>query len=210
MPTIPKQFVIGASVVIITALTILFIQFRTSGSSQGDEQTASTTAATTTTQGEPTLSGEADDEGLPPEPEFVLPEGATAIDDYAFVDKGIVYMRSLVDAGQPLKVPTADPETFRRLQAFSYYSDGNVVRDCGASPMFTYYTDKKRPYFYQAWRAPEFRASQIDAMVGANVGNFAVTGPTTATDGNANFKIVYEKATATCTLLLDQVHVVES
>jgi len=142
---------------------------------------------------------------LPLEPEFTLPEGAVAVDEYAFVDEGVVYMRPLINANSPLTVPSADPKTFRRLRDFSTYSDSDVVSDCGVAPIYAFYIDKHRPYFYQIWRAPKFRASQIDAMNGANPRGFVITGATTATDGNVRFTMKHIKnATSTCLLLLDQ------
>jgi hypothetical protein len=142
---------------------------------------------------------------LPPEPVFILPEDAEMIDEYAYVYNTDVYFKPLIDANKPLSVPSGDPETFERLRDMMTYPGSAIVRDCGAAPTYTFYVDKHRPYFYQIWRAPKFRASHIDAMNGADASNFAITGSTSANDGRIFFEITYQKvATSTCRLILEQ------
>lgn len=202
----------SSHVAIIAGLIILvaffvFWQSTPQGGSVQEEGTATTTNASSTVQ-----TGSSDTpppsppqkEKLPPEPTFVLPEGATNLDEYAFVDTGTIYFRSLVSTTTHLKVPGADPASFRRLQDLSVFPGSEVIRDCGAAPRYTFYVDKRQPYFYQIWRAPEFRSSQIDAMVGADADSFVVTGATTAQDDQTRFDMTYKKATSTCVLLLNQ------
>lgn len=199
---------IGGGAIVILGL-VAWMLFSTDGFKTSPEegiQTASTTPATTTTATVPPATPPKKKE-LPPEPVFVMPEGGTPIDEYSFVDSGVVYFKSLVSTSTHLKVPSADPKTFRRLQELSKFPGTDVVRDCGAAPLYTFYVDKTRPYFYQVWRAPEFRTGQVDAMNGASGKDFSVTGATTATDGHFNFQIAYKKATSTCILILNQARI---
>lgn len=142
--------------------------------------------------------------GLPAEPAFSLPDDATAIDDYAFTMGGGVYMRSLTGKN-PLQILNAHADSFERLADFSTYTSNGVVSDCGANPVYTYYGDNKHVYFYQIWRTPHFRTSQIEVVVGAEKANFSVTGANTATDGTRRFEVAHTKtASSTCLLTLNR------
>lgn len=139
--------------------------------------------------------------GLPPEPAFTLPQGAEALDDYAYLMDDGVYFRSITST-EPLKIPDADAATFGRLAEFFTYTANNVQDDCGGTPIYTYYGDSKRIYFYQIWRAEHFRTSQIEVIVGAEEEDFRVTGMNTATDGVGQFEVTHKVATSTCLLTL--------
>lgn len=193
--------VVGAAAILIVAHVLL--TSGTSSSSSGVRISTTSPLVLDGGTGEAKPISGSGKKTLPAEPEFILPEGAVSIDQYAYIHDEVVYMRPVVKS--PLVVPSADPETFRRLSDVSTYSDSEVVSDCGVAPTYAYYIDKHRPYFYQIWRAPKFRASQIDAMNGADPENFVVTSPTSANDGRVRFEIMYRKtATSTCALFLDQ------
>lgn len=140
---------------------------------------------------------------LPPELPFTLPEGASAIDGYAFIQNDQVYFRSLTGAA-PLAIPHSDAESFKRLSGFMTYPGTAVVNTCGAAPIYAYYGDKKQVYFYQVWRAPTFRSSTVEVIVDAKMQDFSITGLQTATEGNRLFEIGFEKATTTCKLFLSR------
>jgi|GEM_PF-3431051 len=199
--------IIGALAVLLVAGFLFFVVKPISVEPTGDVNAITTTATSTATSTATAPSAPPKKQPLPPEPIFVMPEGGKAIDDYVFVDDGVVYFKSLVSTSTHLKVPSADPATFHPIQGFSTYPGQDVVRDCGAAPVYTFYIDKLRPYLYQIWRAPEFRTGQVDAMNGANPKKFLVTGLTTATDGRFNFQIGYKKATSTCILILNQTRI---
>lgn len=196
-------FLIGGGAVVILGL-VGWMVFSTDVLGTPQQETAPSASSTPSTTTAATAPRKKE---LPPEPVFVMPEGGIAIDEYSFVDDGTVYFKSLVSTSTHLKVPSADPKTFKRVQNLSAYPGTDVVRDCGAAPLYTFYTDKTRPYFYQIWRAPEFRTGQVDAMNGASGKDFSVTGPITATDGRFNFQIAYKKATSTCILILNQTRI---
>lgn len=166
--------------------------------------TSTAAASTASTSTLPSIL-DYEDEELPLEPTFVLPAGAVKIDGYAYSLDGEVKFRSLVDPKSSLKVPTADPATFRRLQDFMTFPGREVVSDCGAAPLYAYYVDKHRPYIYQVWRAPTFRASTITAMNGADADSFTITSLLNANDDRTSFELAYRVATSTCELYLDQV-----
>lgn len=157
----------------------------------------------TTTPGTVTTSGAATKRPLAPEPAFVLPNGATKIDDYAYLQDGVVYFKSLIGTTS-LAIPKSDAGSFEKLADFATYTGGNVIRDCGAAPLYAFYGDDNQVYFYQVWRAPEFRSSQIEVIVGAKKNSFEVTSPTTATSGNLALNLSYQVATTTCSLVLNK------
>ena len=209
MPTISKEHIVIAAGVVLVSAVIIWLILSGTFSFQGaslvkNEPMASTTdpVVGTTTQILPPAPAPKK-KGLPPEPVFTLPESAVAIDEYAFVDGGAVYFRPV--AGEdPLLVQTADPDSFRSVQPPSVYPGSDVVRDCGAAPIYAFYVDGRRPYFYQVWRAPEYRAERVDVMNGADVENFSITSLTSATDGKIRFDIGYKLSTTTCRLILNQ------
>ena len=210
MQTVPKKYVpfIAGGAIIVLALVIWMLSSGTTlfqeGIIAGNEPVASTTdpVVGTTTQILPPAPAPKK-KGLPPEPVFVLPEGAITLDEYAFIDGGAVYFRP-VAGDDPLLVQTANPASFRSVQPPSVYPGSDVVRDCGAAPIYAFYVDGRRPYFYQVWRAPEYRVNQVDVMNGADVKNFSVTSLTSATDSHIRFDIGYKLGTTTCRLILNQ------
>ncbi|HYF28792.1 MAG TPA: hypothetical protein VEA36_00300 [Candidatus Paceibacterota bacterium] len=153
-----------------------------------------------------TLGGDtATTQGLPPEPAFSLPTGATAVDDYAFTKPDGVYFRSLNDP-EPLRIPDADPATFMRLIESRSYATDAVVRDCGGPATYTFYGDAERVYMHQYWRVPDkFRSSRIEVLVGADRPNFQVNEDHTATDGARLYTINHQvSTTSTCWLMLSR------
>ena len=171
------------------------------------EPTATTTpaAATTTPVGPATTTKPVgtSPKPLPPEQPFTLPAGATAIDAYAYVQNNSVYFRSLTGK-TPLNVWDANANSFHRVGDFVTYPGNAVVGDCGAAPIYTYYSDNTRLYFYQVWRTPTFRSSTVEAVQDAKARDFELTGLTTATDGSTSYEVSYRKATSTCRMFLSK------
>lgn len=141
---------------------------------------------------------------LPTEPEFTLPEGAVALDAYAFILDNQVFFRSLTNK-EPLAIPNSDAKTFEKISDFTTLPGDDIVQDCGISGTYGFYADRKQVYFYQYWRAPKFRSSSIEIIVGADKEDFKVTGRTTAVSGKDLIKVEYEKATTTCAYQLSKV-----
>src|SRR3989344_5378075 len=193
---------IGVVVALALATWLLFQPTPLQGVPGGEE--AGSVASTTKTVASSTPVLEPPKQKtLPPEPPFVLPEGATAIDGYAFIENNQVYFRSLTGA-TPFAIPNSDAESFKRLSSFMKYPGSEVVGACGGAPIYSYYGDKKQVYFYQIWRTPTFRSSKVEVIVGANTKDFNITGLLTATDGNRLFEVGYQKATTTCSLVLSR------
>lgn len=149
-----------------------------------------------------TPSGEEPRKSLPPEPAFTPPVNSQTLDDYAYTNSNSVYFRSITST-EPLRIPDADANTFKRLTNFLTYSANGVVGDCGDTALYTYYADKERVYFYQIWRTDHFRTSQIEVIAGTKAKDFKITGPLTATDGTRSFTVGHKQAaTSTCLLML--------
>jgi len=141
--------------------------------------------------------------GLPPEPVFTLPEGATAIDEYVFIIDGVVNFRSLIGQ-KPLSIPTADEESFEKLIEFKTYTANNVESECGGMPIYTYYADANQVYFYQIWRTSFFRTSQVEGVVGARKDNFRVLADGSAVSDTSRFEIGHYASSSTCKLTLNR------
>jgi hypothetical protein len=160
-----------------------------------DIEPATTTPATTTSVVKPPNT-------LPPEPEFKFPEGANVIDAYAFTLNNYVYFRSLT-AKEPLLIQDADASTFARLTNFTTYPGTDVVATCGTAPIYSFYGDEKHLYFYQVWRAPMFRTSQIEVVLQALPQDFESTTEISFKSNKHTFSIHYEKtAKGGCILAL--------
>lgn len=203
MKTITQKQALIGGVVIIVALAAVWYWNGTPVSAPTDTliDTASTTDQVATTTPAPVTSKP---KGLPPEPVFVLPEGATAIDDYAFIQNGKVYFRSLTGKNA-LAIPNSDAESFQALSNIIMFPGEQIVTDCGEAGSYAYYADDKQVYFYQFWRAPKFRSSTIEVIVGADMDTFKVSGETVAKSGSDLLKVSYDKATTTCKFKLSKV-----
>ena len=191
-----------AGVIILGVALSAYFYLQSAKDTPSTSQEASTASSTDSSAlPEPT----AGKKGLPPEPSFSLPDGAVAVDGYAFkMDEG-VYMRSLTGKN-PLQILNADADSFERLADFSSYSSNGVINDCGAKPVYTYYGDNKHVYFYQIWRTPYFRTSQIEVIAGAKKDGFEMLGTDTATDGTRRFEVGHMvTASSTCLLTLRRV-----
>ena len=140
-------------------------------------------------------------EGLPAEPAFQLPAGATAIDDYVFVQNGQVFVRSLTNP-EPLAIPGALANSFEGLTSFMVSSDLRVVASCGAAGSYKFYGDEKNLYFYQYWRAPEFRSSKFERVADSDPAAFKRVTDTSFMDGNRTIEVSFQKATTTCSYVL--------
>jgi hypothetical protein len=197
-----KQAIIGAVVLIVALLALWYWNGQTAVAPAPVDTGVATTTDDVVT--EVPVSTVPKPKTLPPEPAFTLPAGATALDDYAFILDGQVYFRSIT-SGKALAIPNSDADSFTKLSPFTTLPGQEVVSDCGVSGSYGYYADDKNVYFYQFWRAPKFRSSTVEVVVGADEETFKVTGVTTATDNNQILKVSYEKATTTCKYILSKV-----
>lgn len=198
-----KQALIGLTVIVLILLALWYWKGSTAQApAPVDEQVATTTDEVIGSETPaPTPSKP---NTLPPEPVFVLPEGATALDDYAFILNDQVYFRSLTNK-EPLAIPKSDADSFEKISDFQVFPGTEIVEACGASATYGYYADDKAVYFYQFWRSPKFRSSTIEVIVDANKDDFKVSGVTTALDGKQILKVSYEKTEKTCKLVLSKV-----
>lgn len=194
------HLVIGGIVLLALVAAIAAYMYLKPASSEGVVLTSNEEAVATSTP-----SGEAGGKSLPVEPTFTLPEGAQALDDYAYTKDDSVYFRSITST-EPLRIPDADAGTFKRLANFMTYSANSVVGDCGGTALYTYYADEDRVYFYQIWRTDFFRTSQIEVLAGTKAKDFRITGPLTATDGIRSVTVGHRQTatTSTCLLILNR------
>ncbi len=202
MTTIRSYYTLGG--VLLIGGLLLGTWFLGRGSSsigQGGEPAATTTPGTATSTSSTSTSTTPGKNTLPPEPAFVLPEGAVAVDGYAYILRSSVFFRSLT-GGQPLRIPNAHSATFERLTDFFTYPGDAVVRDCGAAPLYSFYGDERQVYLYQIWRAPEFRTSRVEVIVEMRKDEFELIHPLIVADTESLFTVGYTTATTTCALSL--------
>ncbi len=194
-----KQYVLaGIAGVLIIGATIGWFLLQ-GVAPEGSQPDTTETPAASTTPTQPVSVPQK--KTLKPEPVFVLPSGAVAVDDYAFTNQGDVYFRSLTST-QPLPVPNAQADSFERVTSFMTYTDPTVVSACGAAPQYAYYRDEKQVYFYHYWRTPTFRSSHIDILIGLKPEDFILVSPTRIKVGAETFDLIYTQATSTCRLRL--------
>lgn len=141
---------------------------------------------------------------LPPEPVFELPEGAVAISDYAFVVDDVVYLRS-IKTSTSFAVPDSDARSFKSLSAFETYATPDVIETCGDAGQYTFYGDVKNLYFYQVWRTPTFRSSQIEVVAGSDPQKFRSLGDSTYTNGADTFTLGFKMSGEVCVYFLEKV-----
>lgn len=141
---------------------------------------------------------------LPPEPAFELPEGAVAVSDYAFVADNVVYLRS-VKTSASFAVPDSDASTFKSLSSFETYSTPEVLETCGGAGQYTFYGDVKHLYFYQVWRTPTFRSSQIEVVAGSDSNKFKSLGDHRYTDGTDTFTLQFKMSGGVCVYFLQRI-----
>ena len=193
-----QWLVLGVVVAVAAVLVAIYayINLSRDTSSAPSIDTASTTAEAAVPEDETTSKG------LLPELPFSLPSGSVAIDEYAFTTGEGIYFRSLTGKN-PLQILNADAPSFSRLSDFSTYAANGVASDCGGNPIYTYYGDKRHVYFYQIWRTPTFRTSQIEVVVGTKKEDFDITDSGTATNGTHRFEVGHmTTASSTCLLML--------
>ncbi len=131
-----------------------------------------------------------------------IPVGARAIDAFAFVDESGVYLKSSFSTST-VKIPDADPETFRSVMPFTEYSDQAVLDFCKGPGTYSVYADKKKTYFFQFWMTPTFSKTKIEVIKALNSDAVAPTGAHSFTDGVATLKLGYAFATTTCEFILE-------
>lgn len=201
--TTKKKAVIGIGIALLVVL-LGALWFMGTSKVEAPVENLPEEVATTTTQTNTPPPVVQRPDTLPPEPSFTLPAGATAIDDYAYILDGQVYFRSITSPN-PLAIPNSDAQTFEKLSEFTTLPSTDVVADCGISPTYGFYGDKGSVYMYEIWRAPKFRSSTIQVIVGADKDTFEVPERTIALSDGQMLKVGYQKATTTCSLNLTKV-----
>lgn len=158
--------------------------------------------ATATTSANQTVPEPDKPKGLPPEIPFVLPEGAVAIDEYTFIENGLVNFISITGK-TPLTIPNSDAKTFKRLTDVMTYPGSAIVNDCGAAGRYTFYGDKKQVYFYEFWRTSQFRSSTITVVKNSSIDNFELVDPRHIRNSVGTLALTYTKtASSTCSFAL--------
>lgn len=198
MTTIRSYYTLGGALLIGGLLLGTWFFGRDSSPVGQGDSVATTTPTTATTTGSTSTSTAPGKNTLPPEPTFVLPEGAVAVDGYAYIQRSSVFFRSLT-GGQPLRIPNAHTATFERLTDFFTYPGEAVVRDCGAAPLYAFYGDERQVYLYQVWRAPKFRTSRVEVIVGVKKDEFELIHPQVVGDPTSLFTVGYTVTTSTTT-----------
>jgi hypothetical protein len=200
--SVSKVSSIVASIVVCLLVAAVFFGGRIQQYLFNDTEPLPLLAGATTTPQQATTTRTTPKNTLPPEPEFVLPENAKAIDDYAFTLDSRVYFKSITNK-KPLEIMDAVADAFDDLTPFILYPHAESM--CGTNPVYKFYGDGRRTYFYQIWRAPLFRTTQIEVIVKADPNTFQSTGATTATDGKVRYTIGHQKvATSTCALVISK------
>lgn len=133
-----------------------------------------------------------------------IPKTAISLDGHAFVDESGVYLRSSFGTSS-MKIPDADPESFRILSPFVEFGNEEIVAQCKGPGNYGFYGDKKKVYFFQVWSTPSFGKTKIEVRKELNPDTFAAAGPHTFTDGVQTVTIGYEFGTTTCEYLVEPV-----
>jgi len=131
-----------------------------------------------------------------------IPETATSLDGYAFVDESGVYLRSAFGTSS-VQIPDADPETFRVVSPITEYGSQEILDFCKGPGNYGLYADKKKAYLFQFWKTETFAKTKIEVLKGLNPDSLTVTGPQTFGDGVQNMALGYEFATTTCTFIAE-------
>jgi len=198
-----QRTIIALGVILFLIFSYIAYSYLQNSRTLGSHDTSADTLGTASTTDEASMPETGSvPRGLPPEPIFRLPAGATSVDEYSFIQDGQVYFRSLL-GNDPLLIPNADAQSFSRLSSFITYENAAVQSDCSGPAIYAYYGDTKQVYFYQIWRTDLFRTSQIEVIAGADKDSFRLSGDGKAVSGDLVFEIGYKtEDRSTCKLFL--------
>lgn len=188
---------IGALVVCVAVAYALFLRPETPADSVDMADTGGRTASSTG------LAPRTNNRTLPPEPVFTLPEGASAVDEYAFIADGDVFFRS-VTSTTSLPIPGADADTFHAISDIITYPGERIAADCGGAGAYSYYEDNKYVYFHQIWRTPRFRTSQVEVIADVDPDEFDVQEAPYARADGQRIVVKYHVSTSTCLFVLER------
>lgn len=126
-----------------------------------------------------------------------IPSTAKQLDDFAFVDPTGVYLRAAVGTST-VKIPDADPETFKAVSPLKEYSTQEIVDFCKAPGRYAFYADKKKVYMFQVWLTETFTKTKLEVLKDVDPDTFTVTGSEAFRSGKKDLTLGYTFATTTC------------
>lgn len=131
-----------------------------------------------------------------------IPPTAVQLDDFAFTDVSGVYLRGIVGTSS-MKIPDADPETFKRVGDFIEWGNAEILEHCKGPGQYGIYTDKKKVYLFQAWETPTFAKTKIEVLKPLDPDTFVATGPQTFKDAlHSSLSLGYSFATTSCEYMM--------
>ena len=130
-----------------------------------------------------------------------IPSTATSIDGFAYTDESGVYLRSSFGTST-VKIPDADPETFRAVGKLMEYGNAEIQEFCKGPGNYGLYADKRKTYLFQFWKTPTFSKTRIEVIKELNPDTLSVTAPQTFSDGVNTRTLGYEFGTTTCSFIL--------
>lgn len=134
-----------------------------------------------------------------------IPATAVQLDDYAFTDVSGVYLRGIVGTST-MKIPDADPETFKRIGDFTEWGNAEILERCKGPGLYGIYADKKKVYLFQAWQTPTFAKTKIEVLKPLDPDTFVETGPQSFKDAlHPSLTLGYSFGTTTCEYMMQGV-----
>lgn len=134
----------------------------------------------------------AEDTGIPPT--------ARSVDGHAFIDESGVYLRSTFSTST-VKIPDADPDTFKAVSALSEYGNQEILDFCKGPGNYGLYTDKDKTYLFQFWKTPTFSKTRIEVVKELNPDTLTETSERTFTSGTSTMTLGYQFATTSCSFV---------
>ena len=130
-----------------------------------------------------------------------IPKTAKSIDGFAYTDVSGVYLRSSFGTST-VKIPDADPETFRAVGKIGEYTNAEIQDFCKGPGNYGLYADKKKTYLFQFWKTPTFSKTRIEVIKDLNSDALTVIAPETFSDGVNTRTLGYQFATTSCSFIL--------
>lgn len=131
-----------------------------------------------------------------------IPANARAIDAFVFADESDVYLKS-VHSTSTTKIPQADPDTFVAVGEITQYGPQEVLDFCKGPGLYSFYKDKNKVYFFQAWKTETFAKTKIEVVKEIDADTFTTTGAGAFSDAtHPSIGVGHEFATTTCAAVI--------
>ena len=101
-----------------------------------------------------------------------------------------------------MRVPDADPNTFKVLQKVTEYTNQEIQDFCQGPGNYAVYTDKRKTYLFQFWNTPTFGKTRIEVVKELNPDTLSVA-DRTFTSGTSTMMLGYKFATTSCSFILE-------